>query len=275
MANLPAGVSDYPSVPERPPNASCPILKDFFFFLFFYQTGHHLQPIDSRLLRNESLLDRCLVSLFFLTLLLPICIHIWDGTSRLLRGSRLFTDSPGNIRNMCWLPVVVVVVVERKGYMKGAPLCLYPPPPKTKQKPLHVCFGFLTIVSRWNKAEAASRGFSSRWQRAEAKGTGHEQSLKSPSSKCQIPFLSTLLKPSALLSLPLVYSHNRGPAIFSPDITCVFCWVSIAQDQRSSEWTSKSRSSFLLILLYQRITIHVPKKVPKNSHLQSKLNNMR
>lgn len=29
---------------------------------FFYQIGHHLKPIHSRLLRNESLLDRCLVS---------------------------------------------------------------------------------------------------------------------------------------------------------------------------------------------------------------------
>lgn len=49
-------------------NTNCPILKGFvsflsFFFFFFYQTGHHLQPIDGLFLRNESLLDRCLVSL--------------------------------------------------------------------------------------------------------------------------------------------------------------------------------------------------------------------
>lgn len=56
------------------PNASCPILKGFFFF-FFYQTGHHLQPIDGLLLRNESLLDRCLVSLSY-SLQLPVYIHI-------------------------------------------------------------------------------------------------------------------------------------------------------------------------------------------------------
>lgn len=38
MADLPTGVFDYASVPKRPLNASCPILKDFYS-LFFIRLG--------------------------------------------------------------------------------------------------------------------------------------------------------------------------------------------------------------------------------------------
>lgn len=51
-------------LPKRPLNSSSPILKEFIF----YQTGHHLQPIDILLLRNKSLLDRCLLLPLLLSL---------------------------------------------------------------------------------------------------------------------------------------------------------------------------------------------------------------
>lgn len=104
------------------------LLLSLFFFFFLSNGASSATNTQLDLTKWEPARQMSRVFLFSLTLLLPICIHIWDGTSRLLQGSRLFTDSLGNIRNMCWLPVVVVV--ERKGHIKGALLCLCPTPPK-------------------------------------------------------------------------------------------------------------------------------------------------